>query len=165
VALRRLTTQLGATIAGLPPDDFNVSWALFRVLRCALVAATAEEAEGMWKDIEQTLAARPDTPFAGALAYALRGRPAPAPRMERLLGALDRHPRCGVRVISLSLLDSASDDAARMRAVVAGRTALRSPCWRMKAEGLAMLQRLGVAPDSTATLPLFLRAGVPAERK
>jgi hypothetical protein len=165
VILRRLTTQLKATLAELPADDFNVTWAFFHTLRCALIAATADQAEGMWRDIEQTLARQPATPYAGALAYALRGRPAPAPKMERLLAMLDEHPQCSVRSLSLSLRAAAPDDIARTRAAGAAQAALRSPCWRLAAEGLVVLERLGIAPERTAGLPSFLRSGVPPERK
>ena len=166
VILRRLRTQLKATLAELPADDFNVTWALFHMLRCALIGATADKAEGMWQDIEQVLATQPETSFAGALAYALRGRPAPAAVMEKVLAVLDSHPRCGVRAHSLSLRERvAKDQATRWRAAMAAQAALRSPCWRLAAEGLVVLERLGIAPERAAGLPSFLRSGVPPERK
>jgi len=166
VILRRLTTQLKATLAELPADDFNVTWALFHMLRCALIGATADKAEGMWQDIEQVLATQPETSFAGALAYALRGRPAPAAVMEKVLAVLDSHPRCSVRALSLSLRERvAKDETSRSRAAMAAQAALRSPCWRLAAEGLVVLERLGIAPERAAGLPSFLRSGVPPERK
>ena len=166
VAASRVTAQLQATLAELPADDFNVTWALSHVLRCALAGADAGQAQRMWTDIERTLAADPATPFAGALAYALRGRPAPPPAMERVLDALDRHPACGVRAFSLSLRERAArDDATRGEAMAAAQSALRAPCWRLKAAGLVVLERLGAVPGDTAILPRFLRTGVPAGRK
>jgi hypothetical protein len=166
VVLRRLTTQLQPTLAELPADDFNVTWALSHTLRCALIAAAADQAGGMWQDIEQVLATQPETPFAGALAYALRGRPAPTAVMEKVLAVLDNHPRCNVRALSLSLRERiANDDASRARAAAAAQAALGAQCWRMAAEGLVVLERLGIAPERTAGLPSFLRSGVPPERK
>lgn len=166
VVLHRLTTQLQATLAELPADDFNVTWALSHTLRCALIAAAADHAEGMWQDMEQVLAMQPETPFAGAFAYALRGRPAPAAVMEKVLAVLDSHPRCGVRTFSLSLRERvAKDETSRRRAAMAAQAALRSPCWRLAAEGLVVLERLGIDPERTAGLPSFLRSGVPPERK
>jgi len=154
---RRLTSQLRATLADLPADDFNVTWALSHALRCALIGAAPNQAAEMWAAIERALAEQPATPFAGAFAFALRPRPAPAPQMQRILRALEAHPACGVRAAALTLRSAAADDdATRERAAQA---ALRSPCWRLQAAAVNVLRRTGTAPDGAAPLPSFLRAG------
>jgi hypothetical protein len=101
----------------------------------------------MWDGTERVLAARPATPFAGAIAGALRGRPAPAPQMERMLGLLAAHPHCSVRVATLSL----------QRSATAAQAALRSDCWRLQARALKLLDELGVAPENLDAVPGFLR--------
>jgi hypothetical protein len=107
--------------------------------------------------MERVLAAEPATPFAGAIAGALRGRPAGDTR--RILPILERHPRCGVRAAALSLRsDLAADDASRASLVPLAQGALRSPCWRLQAAALSLLERLGAAPDANAPLPSFLRS-------
>ncbi|MNC93146.1 hypothetical protein D3C83_97100 [compost metagenome] len=86
--------------------------------------------------------------------------------MEKVLAVLEQHPRCSVRALSLSLRERvAKDETSRSRAAMAAQAALRSPCWRLAAEGLVVLERLGIAPERTAGLPSFLRSGVPPERK
>lgn len=158
---RWLTTRLRASIAELPPDDFNVAWSLEGALPCALVNATAEDAAAMWSALERVLVDEPETPFAGAIALALRERPAPALQMPRILRALDEHPRCRVRALALSLrYTTAADDSSRMSMAPVAQTALRSSCWRLQAAALAALKRLGVTPDGGAVLPSFLRAGL-----
>lgn len=109
----------------------------------------------MWTEMERVLAGDPATPFAGAIAGALRERPAGAPHMQRILAILDRHPRCSVRAAALSLRSAAAGDAS-LAALAQG--ALRSPCWRLQAAALAELERLGAAPDADAPLPSFLRS-------
>jgi hypothetical protein len=154
---RRLRTGLRAVIAELPHDDFEVLYSFGEALRCALVAASAEDAASMWTEMERVLAAEPATPFAGAIAGALRGRPAGDTR--RILPILERHPRCGVRAAALSLRsDLAADDASRASLVPLAQGALRSPCWRLQAAALSLLERLGAAPDANAPLPSFLRS-------
>ncbi|MBI4208056.1 MAG: hypothetical protein HY527_23795 [Betaproteobacteria bacterium] len=152
---QRVTTQLQASIAELPRDSFNVTWALGEALRCTLVAAAPDDAAAMWRALEQLVVEEPATPFAGAFTYALRARPAPASQMERILRALDEHPQCGVRAAALTLRYPAADDESS-RAVRA-QAALRSSCWRLQATARARLKRLGVAPDAGAVLPSFLR--------
>jgi hypothetical protein len=156
-----LTRRLRAGVAGLPREDFNVAWVLAHVLRCALAAATPGEAAAMWKDLEGALQSEPATSFAGAFAYALRERPAPAPQMQRILRALEAHPACSARAAALTLRSAISDDGADNSAGVAAaaRAALRSSCWRLQAEGVHVLRRIGMAPDDAAPLPSFLRAG------
>jgi len=151
---RRLTQRLQASIAELPHDDFDVAYSFGEALRCALIAASAEDAASMWTEMERLLAGDPATPFAGAIAGALRERAAGAPRMQRILQIFDRHPRCSVRAAALSLRSAAAGDALASLA----RGALRSPCWRLQAAALAVLERLGAAPDADAPLPSFLRS-------
>jgi hypothetical protein len=146
-ALERLRNSVESALAELPEGDFDVAWSLAAALRCALEGADASTAARMWDGTERVLAARPATPFAGAIAGALRGRPAPAPQMERMLGLLSAHPHCSVRVATLSLQRSAS----------AVQAALRSDCWRLQARALKLLDELGVAPENLDTVPGFLR--------
>ena len=161
-----LTKRLKAGIAGLPRDDFNVEWMLSHALRCALAGATRDEAVQMWNDMEAVLQGEPATAFAGAFAFALRDHPAPPPQMQRILRLLDAHPACGVRAAALTISQAtAADEPARARVVPAAQAALRSPCWRLQAAALTALRRLGVAPDGSAPLPSFLRAGSNSERE
>ena len=149
-----LTGQLQAGVAALPRDDFDVAWMLSHALRCALAGATPGEAVQMWNDMEGVLQREPETPFAGAFAFALRDRPAPAPQMQRVLGMFDAHPACGVRAAALSLHPATeADEPTRAQA------ALRSPCWRLQAAALAVLRRLDATTNGDASLPTFLRAG------
>ncbi len=159
-----LTQRLKAGIAGLPRDDFNVEWMLSHALRCALAGATADEAVGMWNELEGVLQGEPATPFAGAFAFALRDRPAPAPQMQRIVRVLEAHPACSARAAALTLRNAVSDgsadgDASRAGIAAAAQAALRSPCWRLQAQGVVVLRRLGMAPVSAAPLPSFLRVG------
>jgi hypothetical protein len=144
---RQLATALETSLAELPRDDFDVSWALVEALRCMLADATAESAAAMWSAMERVLEKEPASPYAGAISAALRDRPAPAPQMERLLAALDAHPSCGIRSAALRLRHAAP----------AAQAALRSPCWRLQASALFVLTRLGVTPDPGVNLPTFLR--------
>jgi hypothetical protein len=153
-----LTTRLKAGVAGLPRDDFDVAWMLSHALRCALAGAAPGEAVEMWNEMEGVLQGEPATPFAGAFAFALRDRPAPAPQMQRILGVLDAHRECSVRAAALTLrYATAADEPARMRAAPAAQAALRSPCWRLQAAALTVLRRLDVMPDPDAPLPSVLR--------
>jgi hypothetical protein len=157
-AQRRLVARLEASLTELPRGDFDVAWSLGETLRCALAGASGGDARAMWDGMERVLAAEPATPFAGAIAGALRERPAPPPQMERLLAALDAYPACGIRSAALRLRGSAAaDDASRAPALRAAQSALRSPCWRLQASALAVLRQLGVAPADSAVLPSFLR--------
>jgi len=153
---RRVTARLEESLAELPRGDFEVAWSLSEALRCAAAAASAGDAQVMWDAMERVLAAEPATPFAGAIAVALRERPAPQQQMELILAALDAHPSCGVRSAALRLRGGAG--AARDTALTAAQAALRSPCWRLQASALAVLRPLGVVPDPGALLPSFLRA-------
>ncbi len=155
---QRLTHDLRAGLSVLPPDDFNVAYSLGEALRCAIAAAATEPLESMWTEMEHVLAREPATPFAGAIAGALRERPAPAPQMSRILRVLDEHPRCSVRAAALSLRSTFStDEASRTAFEKQAQAALRSPCWRMQASALAALDRLGAKPDPGTPLPSFLR--------
>jgi hypothetical protein len=155
---QHLTTQLRASISVLPPDDFNVTYSLSEALRCALAGASAENAALMWTDMEHVLAREPATPFAGAIAGALRERQAGTAQMLRILRVLDEHPRCSARAAAL-LLRSAltADDASRATIAPHAQEALRSPCWRLQAAALTALGRLGSARDASAPLASFLR--------
>jgi hypothetical protein len=158
---RRLTIDLRASLSVLPPDDFNVAYSLGEALRCAIVAAAREPLEAMWSEMEHVLARDPSTPFAGAIAGALRERPAPAPQMSRILRVLDEHPRCSVRTAALSLRSGlAADEASRAEAVQQAQAALRSTCWRLQAAALVALRQLAVEPEREVTLPSFLPAPV-----
>ena len=143
---RQLATALETSLAELPRDDFDVHWALGEALRCTLAGATEERAAAMWSAMESAIAKESASPYAGAIAGALRDRPAPAPQMERLLAALDAHPSCGIRSAALRLRHAAP----------AAQAALRSPCWRLQAAALDVLRQLGVIPDPGARLPSFL---------
>lgn len=155
---QRLVARLEASLAELPRGDFDVAWSLGEALRCALAGASAGDARAMWDAMERVLAAEPATPFAGAIAGALRERPAPPPQMERLLAALDAHPACGVRSAALRLRGTAATgETSRASALSAARSALRSPCWRSQASALAVLRQLGGAPADSAALPSFFR--------
>jgi len=143
-ALERLRRDVESALGELPQEDFDVAWALAAVLRCALVGADAASAARMWDGIERL---PPATPFAGAIAGALRARPAPAAQMQRLTGRLAVHPSCGVQVAALSLA----------RTAVAAQEALRSSCWRLQSRALRLLNELGVAPENLDAVPQFLR--------
>jgi hypothetical protein len=156
---RRLLGGLEAGIAELPRGDFDVGWSLAGALRCAVAGAAAGEAQAMWDGMERVLAAEPATPYAGAIAGALRERPAPPQRMARILAALETHPGCGVRAAALRLRDrAAADEAARVDTLRAAQSALSDSCWRLQASALAVLTRLGAAPADRAALPTFLRS-------
>ena len=158
---QRLVTRLEGGLAELPHDDFDVAWSLGEALRCAVAGASAGDARAMWNGMERVLAAEPATPFAGAIAGALRDRPAPPPQMKRILAALDAHPGCGVRSAALRLRGTAATgEASRTSALNAAQSALRSPCWRLQASALAVLRQLGDAPADSAVLPSFLRGAV-----
>ncbi|MGH8661098.1 MAG: hypothetical protein ACREUB_04970, partial [Burkholderiales bacterium] len=155
---RRLLARLESSLAGLPRGDFDVFWSLGEALRCAAARASPNDAQALWDAIKRVLTAEPSTPYAGALAGALRERPAPPPQMERLLAALDAHPGCGVRSAALRLRATAAVAAdARAPALTAAQAALHSPCWRLQASALSLLRRLGAAPADRAALPSFLR--------
>jgi len=155
---RRLTARLEESLAELPRGDFEVAWSLSEALRCAAAAASAGDAQVMLDAMERVLAAKPATPFAGAVVVALRERPAPPQQMERILATLDAHPSCGLRSAALRLRGAAgADKTAREPALSAAQAALRSPCWRLQASALAVLRQLGAAPADTTALPTFLR--------
>ena len=157
-AQQRLTTQLRASISVLPSDDFNVTYSLSEALRCALAAASADAAAEMWTEMEHVLARNPATPFAGAIAGALRDRPAGTAQMLRILRVLDEHPRCSARAAALSLRSAlTADNASRATIAPHAQAALRSPCWRMQAAALTALGHLGAPPDAGAALASFLR--------
>jgi hypothetical protein len=153
---RRLTHDLRASLSVLPPDDFNVAYSLAEALRCAIAAAATEHLEAMWIEMENVLAREPATPFANAIAGALRERPAPAPQISRILRALDQHPRCSVRTAALSLRSANAGEAAYGELVQHAQNSLGSSCWRLQAAALETLRRIGIEP-ATETLPTFLR--------
>lgn len=150
---RQLAAQLRASIATLSPNDFDVVHSLGEALRCTLFVADAGEAQTLWNEIERALAQEPATPYAGTFVFALRARPAQAAQMERILDLLDAHPRCGLRASALSLLSTGA-----MTAAARVQTALRSSCWRLQAQALAVLKSLGRAPQDVTSLPSFLRS-------
>jgi hypothetical protein len=154
---RRLTTQLESSLRELPRGDFDVAWSFGEALRCVLAGATPEQVAEMWAAMERVLIADPATSYAGAIAGALRERPAPAPQMDRMLAALDAHPACGVRSAALRLRGTAADGDARAPALHAAQAAMQSSCWRLQASALAVLTNLGAPPADTRVLPTFLR--------
>jgi hypothetical protein len=145
---KRLVNDLAAALGELPRDDFTISWLLGNALPCALRHATADEASATWTAMERALAADPASPFAFAIAGALRERPAPQPQLQRILSALQGHPSCAVRSAALRLQGSAP----------AAQAALRSSCWRLQATALELLGKLGADVEAGAQLPSFLRA-------
>jgi hypothetical protein len=140
--------DLEAALRELPGDDFTFAWVLGNALPCALRGAAAEGASSMWTAMERVLAVDPASPFAFAIASALRERPAPAPQLQRIVGALQGHRSCAVRAAALRLQDSAP----------AVQSALHSSCWRLQATALELLGKLGLDVDRSAPLPSFLRA-------
>jgi hypothetical protein len=150
-ALERLKSDVQAALAELPPGDFNVAWPLYAVLRCALEGADEETAARMWDGMERML----ESPYAGAIAGALRARPAPAPQMQRMVERLAASPLCSVQVSALVLANTAG----------AAQRALRSGCWRLQARALQLLDGLGVAPEDPGAVPGFLRQAFQASGK
>jgi hypothetical protein len=146
LALQALSTRARAALAELPADDFDVLWSLGAALRCALEGASAEQALGMWDALEKVLREDPQTRYAGAIAAALRARPAPAAQMRGLVGRLAAHPSCAVRTAALELDGS----------VPAAQAALRSSCWQLQARALKVLKERGVAPEDASAVPGFL---------
>ena len=141
--LRRLIDDTAGAMSAVPPTHFAALYALGDTLPCALAAATPAEAQRMWQAFDDMLA----TPYLGVIAEALRQHPGPPALMGRLRMALDAHPNCGLRSLSLSTWGSADE----------ARGALGSSCWRLQAAALARLAALGVPPPATAALPSFLR--------
>jgi hypothetical protein len=83
--------------------------------------------------------------------------PGPAPRAP-VKAPAENDPRCGPRANALAAdLAEATDAAARAGLARIAQAALHSTCWRLQAQALVVLKRLGVAPDPAATLPSFLR--------
>jgi hypothetical protein len=152
---RQLTTQLQASLATLPADDFNAMWSLAGALRCALAAATIEDAEAMWTTLEGVLRTEAATPFAGPIVAALRARAPRAALMDRMVRMLDKHPRCSVRAAAVLLRHAT--DAPRVTAIEAARTALGSSCWQLQAAGLRVLKDLEQPPEAGSGLASFLR--------
>jgi hypothetical protein len=155
LVLQELRTQTRVALAELAADDFDVLWPLGVALRCTLEGASAEQAVGMWDAFEDVLREDPQTRYAGAIAGALRARPASLVQMRRLVGRLAAHPSCAVRTAALSL--DGSVDAAQ--------AALRSSCWLLQARALHVLRKERVAPRELGAVPPFLRDGpTPAAR-
>jgi hypothetical protein len=148
-ALNTLRTHPRTALAALPAEDFDVLWPLGTVLRCALEGAGIAQATRMWDAFEWALRETPASPFAGAIAGALRARPAPEAQMRRLAGRLAEHPSCAVRSAALALDGS----------VEAAQTALRSTCWRLQSAALSILEQKGVAPREPGAVPAFQRDG------
>jgi hypothetical protein len=135
------------SLAELRRDYFDAVYALGTRLRCALIAADANQAEALWQDLEQTLADDPQSPLAAWVALALRARPPDEPRLSKVLRLLEANPHCSVRALAL---------AARPR-VAAAQAALGSSCFRLQAAALEALEWLGTVPEPGAALPSFLR--------
>lgn len=155
---RRLVADLARAVSELPTDDFDLVWSFGHALVCALVGAPSADADALWRGIERVMKTDSGTPVAGAFVAALSERPAPEPRLGRILDRFDRHPACGVRAAALRLRGAtAGNDEARARAAVAAQAALASPCWRLKAAAVAVLRDLGAVPAGGAELPSFLR--------
>ncbi len=150
-ALEQLRNDVASALAALPQGDFNASWPLYAVLRCALDGADDATAARMWDGMERML----DSPHAGAIAGALRARPAPASQMQRIVRKLAVNPLCSVQVSALVLANSAG----------AAQQALRSGCWRLQARALQMLKDLDAAPGDLSAVPAFLRQAFQASGK
>jgi hypothetical protein len=144
---RRLGTSVRATMAELPREAPDSVWAFGDALRCTLHDAPEASAAQMWREMEEFLAADPATPFAVDIALAQRARPAPAAQAARMASLLDRHPRCGVRALSVRTFP-------RREAM---QTGLRASCWQLQAAARAELTRLGESLPPNASLPSFLR--------
>ena len=142
--LRRVIDDPAATMSAIAPGNFDLMYAFGEILPCALAAATPEEAARMWPAFDAALA-NPRTPFLGTIAAALQRRPGPPETMQRLRAALEAHPNCAVRVLSIA---TSSESEAR--------EALRSSCWRLQAVAFDRLKALGaLQPEDNATLPSF----------
>jgi hypothetical protein len=150
-AQEQLRHDVASALAELPPDDFNVAWPLHAVLRCALTGTDEETAARMWDGMERML----ESPYAGAIAGALRARPAPAPQMQRMVERLAASPLCSVQVSALVLANTAG----------AAQRAMRSGCWRLQARALQLLDGLGIAPEDLSAVPGFLRQAFQASGK
>ena len=155
LALGELRARTEPALTELPADEFEVAWALSAALHCALRDAPDAQAAAMYGSFERLLAARPDYPFAGQIAGALRGRPAPELQMQRLVARLSVHSACSVRTQALALEDS----------VTAAQSALRSSCWQLQVRALRILGEKGVAPESLDAVPVFLRQAFQASGK
>jgi hypothetical protein len=155
LTLGELRTRTEAAFAQLPVDEFEVAWALSAALHCALRDAPDAQATAMWDAFEQHLTARPESPFAGQIAGALRARPAPPPQMQRLVARLAAHPACNVRTQALALEGS----------VAAAQAALRSTCWQLQARALRILAGQEIAPANLDAVPVFLRQAFQASGK
>jgi hypothetical protein len=101
----------------------------------------------MWDAMEKVFASDPASPFALAMALALRERSPPPAQKARVGQAMARHPSCQVRGAALVLDNSAP----------AAQAALRSSCWFLQATALGILAKLGAGIDPGAPLPSFLR--------
>lgn len=158
---RYLTTAMPESIARLPREDFNASWALGEALRCVADAAPAEEMDGMRAEIERVLMADSASVFAGPFVGVLFQRPASDARTQNILRILAAHPSCGVRAAALRLSEMAAvDDTARKPVVADARAALGASCWRLRAAAHNILRRMKVSVDAN-TLPTFLRTAPP----
>ncbi|HET9733744.1 MAG TPA: hypothetical protein VFP62_00595 [Burkholderiales bacterium] len=155
LALGELRARTETALAQLPVDQFEVAWALAGALHCALRDAPDAQAAAMWDAFERVLAARPDSPYAGQIASALRARQAPQPQMQRLVARLAVHPSCNVRTQALALENS----------VAAAQAALRTTCWQLQARALRILAEQGVAPANLDAVPVFLRQAFQASGK
>lgn len=144
---QRLVDDLQGALAALPRDDFTTDWILGNFLPCVLRQATPAEAGAMWDAMEKALTSDPASPFALAMALALRERSPPPAQKARVGQAMARHPSCQVRGAALVLDNSAP----------AAQAALRSSCWFLQATALGILAKLGAGIDPGAPLPSLLR--------
>ena len=143
--LRRLIDDPAAAMAEIPPGDFDLMYAFGEILPCALAAASPDEAVRMAPAFDAALE-NPRTPFLGVLAAALQKRPGPPETMRRLRAALEAHPNCAVRALSIATWASEPE----------ARDALRSSCWRLQAVAFERLKALGaLRPEDNAALPSF----------
>ena len=143
----RLANDLERALRELPRNDFVLDWILGNLLPCVLRQAALEEAQAMWSAMEQLLDADAQSPFAMAIALALRERPAPRAQLRRIVQAMRRHHSCMVRSAALLLENSAR----------AARASLSSSCWLLQATALAVLDKLGAPIPADAPLPSFMR--------
>jgi len=158
---RHLITRMRTAIGEVQADDFTASWVLGHALSCVARAATGEEIESMWNDIENLLETGAGAAFTGQLISVLRQRPPPAARLRRMVQPIAANPSCGMRAALLRLLVNAGmDDDSRAQLVQDAQAALGDSCLRLQLAARDVLRQLKVPFDATV-LPTYLRGEKP----
>lgn len=143
--LRTLIDDPAAALAGVPPADFTLLFALGETLQCAILAASDAEAGRMATALDRMLD-EPRSPFLAVIAHALQRRPGRPETMTKLRSALLASPHCSLQTLAMA---SAPEDEAR--------GALASACWRLQAAAYDRLRALGTARREDAShLPFIL---------